>query len=124
MPKVTKICIRCKDLEKSYKFYKDMVGLKEFSLGPEFSGHAKFLREGDVTLELVPADPDDKPPEVEEHSGINHFAFAVRNIEVVVDGLRKEGVNIISEPREAAKGMKAAFVEDPDGVRVELLEFA
>ena len=121
MPRIGQICIRCTNMEKSVNFYRDILGLEEFTQGRP--GDPTILKGGPVDLELVQARPEDKPPEVEGHAGLNHFAFFVRNMDEMVSDLKKKGVKILSEPRESFEGIRAAFFEDPDGVRVELLQF-
>ena len=123
MARIGQVGIMCGDLEQSLGFYRDMLGLEEF-LRLEMGGRRVIiLRAGNVDLELIEAGHADKPLQVEGRSGLNHFAFFVRNLEEVVADLRKKGIKVISEPKEAPKDIWGAFVEGPDGVRVELVEF-
>ncbi|MBM2824878.1 MAG: glyoxalase/bleomycin resistance protein/dioxygenase [Dehalococcoidales bacterium] len=125
MPRIGQIGIRCRDLEKSVRFYRDILGLEEYAR-LESADHHRIvaLRGGPVELELIATDPKEKPLEVEGRAGLNHFAFYVRNLDEMLNELRKKGVKILGEPRDFSKDIRTAFFEDPDGVRVELVQFS
>jgi catechol 2,3-dioxygenase-like lactoylglutathione lyase family enzyme len=54
---------------------------------------------------------------------IDHIGFAVDDVPATVARLRKEGVNVLMEPRPIANGAAiVAFVEAPDRVWVELVQ--
>ena len=123
VPRISHICIRCGDLQSSLSFYRDMLGLEEF-MRLEIKGkQIVILRSDSINVELTQANPAEESLQAEGHHGLNHFGFLVRNINEMVTALKEKGVNILSEPREVQKGAWAAFVEDPDGVRIELVQF-
>ncbi len=124
MPRIGQIGIRCRDLEKSVRFYRDILGLEEYARLESGGTRIAALRGGPVELELIATDPKEKPLEVEGRAGLNHFAFYVRNLDQMLDDLRKKGVKIVGEPRDFSKDIRTAFFEDPDGVRVELVQFS
>ncbi len=55
---------------------------------------------------------------------LDHLAFDVEDLLGTVEQLRKQGVEIIVEPNSigSAIGWKEAFVRDPNGIWIELLE--
>ena len=53
--------------------------------------------------------------------GVAHFGLHVDNLDEAVEAIRRQGVEILSEPREYS-GLRFAYVGGPDGVIVELLE--
>jgi catechol 2,3-dioxygenase-like lactoylglutathione lyase family enzyme len=53
---------------------------------------------------------------------LDHLAFSVPDVESKVKELEAAGVKIVSRPRSARGWYKAAFIEDPNGVSIELLE--
>jgi hypothetical protein len=57
-----------------------------------------------------------------EATGVNHFCLQVDGIESVVDDLVSRGVVITRELREGPDGNRQAWIEHPDGVRIELME--
>ena len=53
----------------------------------------------------------------------DHIAFDVRDMEQIISAMRKEGVTITDEPyRLGPDGPLIAFIEDPDGTLIELIE--
>jgi len=53
----------------------------------------------------------------------DHIAFEVENMEKTISIMRKEKVTITDEPfRLGAAGPLIAFIEDPDGTLIELIE--
>jgi catechol 2,3-dioxygenase-like lactoylglutathione lyase family enzyme len=124
MPRIGQIGIRCTDLQKSLSFYRDILGFEEFMRLQMDGGQVIILRAGSVDLELIEASPTEEPLEVEGRCGLNHFALFVRTIDETVRDLKAKGVKILSEPTEASRNIWGAFIEGPDGVRIELVQFA
>ena len=57
--------------------------------------------------------------------GYAHVAFTVNDLEGTVSGLKDQGVTVTLEPKTlAADGhdYRIAFIEDPDGYKVELVQ--
>jgi catechol 2,3-dioxygenase-like lactoylglutathione lyase family enzyme len=53
----------------------------------------------------------------------DHIAFEVKDMAKTIAAMRKENVTITDEPfRLGASGSLIAFVEDPDGTLIELIE--
>jgi catechol 2,3-dioxygenase-like lactoylglutathione lyase family enzyme len=53
----------------------------------------------------------------------DHIAFEVKNMERTVATMRKEKITITDEPYKLSPtGSFIAFVEDPDGTLIELIE--
>ncbi len=55
---------------------------------------------------------------------LDHIAFDVEDLIRAVEELKKQGVEIIAEPYSIGSsiGWKEAFVRDPNGIWIELLE--
>jgi catechol 2,3-dioxygenase-like lactoylglutathione lyase family enzyme len=67
-------------------------------------------------------DPDEHPAyQLGDRYG--HLAFEVEGpMKDTLDALRAQGVKVLREPRASKSGRLIAFVEDPNGVPIELLE--
>ena len=52
---------------------------------------------------------------------IDHLFFAVTNLDQAVSGMIAKGVVVISGPFVARPGVTAAFIQGPDGLKIELL---
>ncbi len=75
------------------------------------------------TLELTYLHDQKKftQPEYEERL-FDHLAFEVEDIDKTIDALRKESITITGEPFKLNSNTTIAFVEDPDGTLIELIE--
>jgi lactoylglutathione lyase len=74
--------------------------------------------EADLELAHLPWDPDFQLPE-----DIVHLAFQVSDLKATLAAMREAGVKITEEPTQGSSGMMA-FIEDPDGYEIELLDYS
>lgn len=119
--------IRVKDLDKSVDFYSRHLGMKvlrqkEFP-GGKFTN--TFMGYGDenahTVLELTYNWGQEEP--YTHGSGFGHLAVAVPDIEAACARMEAEGVSIPRPPGPMKHGTTViAFVEDPDGYKIELIE--
>ena len=119
--------IRVKDLDKSMDFYTRLLGMKELRKKDFPSGEftLAFVGYGEETaqtvIELTHNWDQDEPYDL--GNGFGHFALAVPDVATACDILASEGVEI---PRPAGPmkhgGSVIAFIKDPDGYLIELVE--
>jgi len=130
------------DLEKSIKFYRDILGLKlnytnegggeEIAKAVGMDGTV-YMREahleaGKDHIELIQyVDPKGKPYDrLPCDVGNMHIAFRVSNIYKLYDELQKKGVKFNTSPVEEKegplKGWIWVYLKDPDGVTIEFVE--
>ncbi|MBR0644648.1 VOC family protein [Plastoroseomonas hellenica] len=116
--------LRSPDPEAAARFYVDM-------LGAEITGHATtpaglrvLMSLGGITMfiEQVPAGTAVAPPA--PYIGNEHIGLKVENIHAAVAAMKAKGAHFSMEPNSPRPGITIAFVDAPDGVRVELLERA
>ena len=119
--------IRVRDLEKSLDFYTRLLGMKLLRKNDYPSGEftLAFVGYGDEAsnsvIELTHNWGQKEPYEL--GTGFGHIALGVPDIHAVCDGLAKAGVNIPRPPGPMKHGSTViAFVEDPDGYKIELIE--
>ncbi len=127
MKKLLHTMIRISDPDKSLKFYIDDIGMflaeklefpdQRFSLYfVQFEG-AGAGSQIELTHNWDAVDPYDKG------TAYGHMAIGVDDLVETVEGLRAAGVPILREPGPVIGGAaKIAFVSDPDGYKVELIE--
>jgi len=121
--------IRSSDLERSIDFYTRLLGLKVLSRREIKQTNAEivFLQDPDgkgCTLELTFYRDQKKfvQPEYQERL-FDHLGFTVSDINQTIVSLRKEKVIVTDEPFKLGRnGPTIAFVEDPDGTLIELIE--
>ena len=54
--------------------------------------------------------------------GLDHIGFGVKDLKSTLQEMRKKGVKVTQDLTVMPGGLKMAFVEGPEGVRIELLE--
>ena len=57
-----------------------------------------------------------------DNIGFEHIAFEVSDVESVIKTLRGSGVTIAMEPGIQQSKSKVAFIKDPDGNSIELIQ--
>ena len=71
---------------------------------------------------LAPPPPGTKAAPKPSTGGVlDHLAFSYPDVDAKVKELQAAGVKIVSPPRKV-RGLKTAFIEDPDGTSIELVE--
>ena len=118
--------LRVGDLDRSVKFYTDLLGMKELRRSdvPDGKYTLAFLGYGDerapTVLELTYNYGVDK---YEIGTAFGHLAVGVPDVYGACEKLRKAGAKITREPGPVKFGTTViAFVEDPDGYKIELIE--
>ena len=122
--------LRVGDLERSVAFYRDALGMQELRREdyPDGRFTLAFLGYGDETETSVLELTHNYDETAYTHGrGFGHLAVAVTDIHATCERLAALGVSIIRPPGpmvHAATGGQRdviAFIEDPDGYRVELI---
>jgi predicted enzyme related to lactoylglutathione lyase len=90
------------------------------------SFRGRFLRRGDFHLELIQYDPT-RPGRGRDADevGIAHLSFVVDNIAAMTDDVVTEGGQMMARMEHAfgADAVRFAFCTDPEGNRIELVEY-
>jgi lactoylglutathione lyase len=121
--------IRTSNTDKSIEFYTKLMGMKLLGRHqiPQNNAEIAFLQDPDgkgSRLELtfyknqkkfIQADYEDRL--------FDHIAFEIKDMEKTISSLRSAEVTVTDEPfRLSPAGSLIAFVEDPDGTLIELIE--
>lgn len=110
----SRILLRPSDLARSHAFYRDALGLavyREFG-PPEHPGVVYFL--GNGLLEV--SGSAGQPP-----AGLQLW-LQVRDVAREHDRLVAAGVTVTRPPRREPWGLIEMWIEDPDGVRIAVVE--
>jgi catechol 2,3-dioxygenase-like lactoylglutathione lyase family enzyme len=111
----SRILLRPADLARSRRFYQDVLGLaiyREFG-SPAHPGVVFFLGPGFLEVSGHPAG-------ARGHSVM--IWLQVRDVKAEYERLAAAGVRILREPATEPWGLTEMWVEDPDGVRIVLVE--
>jgi lactoylglutathione lyase len=118
--------LRVNDLEESLRFYQDVLGMRLL--------RRKDYPAGRFTLAFVGYGPEDRETVLElTHNwdthrydlgdAYGHVALGVDDIYATVEALRAKGAKVVREPGPMKHGgSEIAFIEDPNGYRVELIQ--
>jgi lactoylglutathione lyase len=120
--------LRVGDLQRSIDFYTKVLGMKllRTSENPEYKYSLAFLGYGSnpdhAELELTYNWGTD---EYEMGTAYGHIAISAEDIYQTCEQVRAAGGNITREPGPVKGGSTViAFITDPDGYKVELIERA
>jgi lactoylglutathione lyase len=120
--------LRVRDLDASIKFYSELLGMKELRRRdvPDgrytlvFMGYASNA-EGQAEIELTHNWDQAEPYAL--GTGFGHLAVGVPDVAAACDTVRHGGGKVTREAGPVKFGTTViAFVEDPDGYKVELIE--
>jgi len=119
--------IRVLDLDKSIDFYTRHLGMQVLHRSdyPEGKFTNVFVGYGDeATNPMVELTHNwDKDGAYDLGDAFGHLAVAVPDIYAACDAMEKEGVSIPRKPGPMKHGTTViAFIEDPDGYKIELIE--
>jgi lactoylglutathione lyase len=118
--------IRVGDLDRSLKFYTDVLGMKLL--------RRKEYPDGKFTLAFVGYGPESAHAVIEltynwdTHqydlgNGYGHVALEVDDVYAACAGIKQRGGKVTREPGPMKHGSTViAFVEDPDGYKIELIQ--
>lgn len=118
--------LRVGDLERSIAFYTEVLGMRLL--------RRKDYPEGKFTLAFVGFDAEEKSAVIEltcnwgvdryePGTGFGHIALAVPDAAAACAAIRARGGKVVREAGPMKGGSTViAFVEDPDGYKVELIE--
>ena len=120
-------CYRILDPEKSMDFYVNRFGMKkvgEMDLGSA-TNYFFAIEENASEPMLELTHNHDRTEPYDKGDGYAHVAFTVDDLEGTVARLKEQGVRVTLEPKTlTADGhdYRIAFIEDPDGYKVELVQ--
>jgi glyoxylase I family protein len=118
------------NMDAAVHFYCDLLGLRLHLRKPNGSGEVAFFDSGAGMLEVFcpGSGPVDRFRDVPSgEAGMRHMAFAFADVDAMFETLVAAGIEPVEKPRDAFNRevvRRVAFVRDPDGILVELLERA
>jgi lactoylglutathione lyase len=118
--------LRVRDLDETLRFYTERLGMKLLRRAdyPDGKFTLAFVGYGDekdhTVLEFTHNWGRDR---YELGDAYGHVAIGVDDIYATCEALRRDGVKITREPGPMKHGTTViAFVEDPNGYKIELIE--
>lgn len=116
------------DLDASYHFYVDVLGMEEVARPTTFNFAGQWFRKNGAEVHTLHVDgvgqaPGDGENIVREGRGVaaaRHFCFTIDDVDETVKWLEQQGVPVVQPPRPRGDGVIQLYIYDPDGHLVEL----
>ena len=120
--------LRVGDLERSLRFYTEVLGMrllrrKDYPSGRFTLAFVGYGEESDHTVIELTHNWDTDHYALGD--GYGHIALGVDDIQATCAAIADKGGRVVREPGPMKHGSTViAFVEDPDGYKVELIQLA
>lgn len=118
------------DMDRAVGFYCGLLGLRLVLRKSSAGGEMAFFDAGGGMLEVsapVPVVTERFRDVPRNEAGLRHVTFAFDDVDGMIETLEAAGIEIVERPRNAINRemiRRVAFVRDPDGILVELIERA
>ena len=122
--KILHAMIRVKNINESMKFYTELLELNKTHEIKLEDCILHFLKDKDGDFEIELTENFDIPEHgYENGNAFGHFAFETKDMDAFTEKLANLGYTYLYEPfvMEEAQS-KIAFVKDPDGNEIEIIE--
>ena len=125
MSKVTKLLhtrYRVNDLERTVKFYREILGLEEIKRhkSPRGSELVFLKAPGSEEQIEITSFPGSGPVRVQPD--LTHLAFEVDSLDEFAKHLARHGLKYSDGPATTSSGTVFAFIDAPEGYEIELIQ--
>ena len=114
MTQLDHVSVLITDVERSRRFYRDVLGLKEIAKPRTFDFVVVWFDLGNQHIHLLLKDRPDVPSP-------RHFALRVADVKAARTYFREHGVR--TEETTPIPGADRFFIYDPDGNRIEIIQW-
>ncbi len=137
MVSIDHIAITVKDLDRAIDFYSRIFGFSILKVKEKIELGVRYavLKAGQTNLELITPLKGEAIEQqlVEEgiegiiaklcgEAGLNHLSFHVDNLNETCEELENKGVSLLAKVASFKGGSKQAFITDPEGNLIELIQ--
>jgi lactoylglutathione lyase len=113
---------RVNDLEKTVRFYQEVLGLEEIRRHKSPRGSELVFLKTPNSEEQIEITYFPGSGLVQVQPDLTHLAFEVDNLEEFGKHLAKLGLKFSDGPTKSSSGSVFAFVDAPEGYEIELIE--
>src|SRR5438552_13208718 len=125
MTKATKLLhtrYRLNDLERTVKFYKDVLGLEEVRRHKSPRGSELVFLKTPGSEELIELCHFPASGPVQVQPDLTHLAFEVESLDAFGKHLAAHGLKFSDGPTLRENGSGFAFIDAPEGYEIELIQ--
>jgi len=125
MSQVTKLLhtrYRVNDLERTVKFYREVLGLEEIRRHKSPRGSELVFLKAPESSEEIEICHFPASNSVQVQPDLTHLAFEVDSLEEFERHLAKLGLKFSDGPTKSSSGSVFAFVDAPEGYEIELIQ--
>jgi catechol 2,3-dioxygenase-like lactoylglutathione lyase family enzyme len=118
------IHIRTRDPETTIRYFHDMFDAKLVEYVQSNGKPRVDLDLNGLTIFVAEVAPDADVPSApsEAYIGLDHLGLRVDSVDEAITELKRRGATVTTEPKTIRPGVRIAFVQGPDDIRIELLE--
>ena len=113
---------RVNDLERTVKFYREVLGLQEIRRHKSPRGSELVFLKAPGSEELIEVCSFPSSGPVQVQPDLTHLAFEVESLEGFAKHLEKFGLKYSDGPVIKENGSGFAFVDAPEGYEIELMQ--
>jgi lactoylglutathione lyase len=121
---IAHVAIKVTDLDRSLEFYVDKLGFPEMMRLHKDDGSTwlVYLRITDTQyLEIFPGAENDRAPGWDAN-GVNHICLESHDLKGLLKEIGDAGIPLLMPFKFAVDNNWQAWIEDPDGNRIELMQ--
>ena len=114
--------LRSRDAAAAARFYVETFGARETGRVGADPVSRVVLDLGGLTLFIEQAPAGIAEAAVPPHRGLEHVGLRVADIDAAVADLAARGIAFVAPLTQVNPHLRTAFLDGPDGVRIEILE--
>jgi glyoxylase I family protein len=125
LERIHHVAIICSNYEVSKQFYTEVLGLKiirEVYRAQRQSFKLDLALNDQYVIELFSFPYPPPRPSQPEARGLRHLAFAVQQLEPVMDKMKQHGIAVEPVRTDEYTNKRFTFIADPDGLPIEFYE--
>ena len=113
---------RVNDLERTVKFYRDILGLQETHRHKSPRGSELVFLKAPESEELIELCSFPASGPVQVQPDLTHLAFEIESLEDFGKHLAAHGLKYSDGPTTSSSGTTFAFIDAPEGYEIELIQ--
>ncbi len=113
---------RVNDLERTVKFYRDVLGLEEIKRHKSPRGSELVFLKAPESKEEIEICFFPGSESVKVQPDLTHLAFEVDSLEEFGKHLATHGLKYSDGPTTSSSGTRFAFIDAPEGYEIELIQ--